>query len=1117
MQPNFTLNNFRAYCFRIMVATMVFMAISFQSRSQVLYSEDFATVVPLPAGWAQQNLSLPVGTSNWFQGNTAVFTAQNGATNSYIGANFNNISGAGTISNWLFMPNVTMRNGDIFTFWTRIATGGGAFPDRLQVRMSTNGASVNAGANNTSVGDFTTLLLDINPTYTSTGYPQVWTQYTITISGLAGPTSGRLAFRYFVENGGTGANSNYIGIDNVAYNTVPPPCSGIPAPGNTLSSANPVCPGVNFTLSTAPLNFSGLTFQWQSSPDNSTWTDIAGATAATLVRNQTAATWYRLRVTCGANNGFSTPLQVLMNSPANCYCAPTYTNGCAGFGDYIARVRLGTLDNSSTCSPGPAFFTYYSSVAAPTLIKGAVYPLQVSFGPDAFQFCGVWMDINQDGDYADAGEFLGNSTTSAGANGTTTLNITIPAGANTGTTRMRIRGGDDSAPSAGQSCGASNSSFGEAEDYNVDLQPCVQGVFTTQPSNASVTCSGNTTISAAVTGSQLSLQWQEKAGASAAWTNISNGGVYSGATTASLTLTNVPGSMNGYQYRLVMVGPCTATDVSLISTLTVNPIVATVNPTSATICNGTIQQLTLTNATAPTTVVFPSGTVNIPIPDGNVTGINNSITVSGIPAGAVVTNIGVRLNITHTYVSDLEIVLRAPNNARLNLCDLLGGTNRPGANFTNTFINSTSTTPLTAGTSPHTGSFRPDAIPGPTGAFGVPAGPTGFLPTVTSFAGLTSVLNGTWTIAMYDAGPPDVGVLNSWSLEITYGAPATGVWTASPAAPNTMFTDAAATVPYVAGSQATSIFVRPAANTSYSVVYSTPTPCTSAPTTIPVNVVQDVTAATVTPASTAVCVGGGATFTVGGVVGGPVSAIQWQQSTDGGTTWTNIGGATSSTYTVSNATTAMSNTRYRAVLSDAPCNTPFNSSAGTLVVNPLPVVTLSASDLSLAPGQSSVLTASSNPAASTYAWTWNGGTLAGVTGTNYTANIDGIGTYTVSATTSAGCVSASTASVTIGTEASDKLWIYPNPTKADGVFQVRLYYAPGQAAEKRVISIFNSSGQKVMEREFFLDNMTNPYVKMEINTRDLKNGTTHTASGIYVVRVHNVYGDKTVSGQVLVQ
>jgi len=58
------------------------------------------------------------------------------------------------------------------------------------------GASSNVGTLPLEVGDFTTLLLDINPTYTTTGYPIAWTQFTVTVSNVPSPTTGRLAFRY---------------------------------------------------------------------------------------------------------------------------------------------------------------------------------------------------------------------------------------------------------------------------------------------------------------------------------------------------------------------------------------------------------------------------------------------------------------------------------------------------------------------------------------------------------------------------------------------------------------------------------------------------------------------------------------------------------------------------------------------------------------------------------------------------------------------------------------------------------------------------------------------------------------------------------------------------------
>ena len=183
------------------------------------YSEDFVDINTLvPNGWFMQNNSVPVGSTNWFQGNSIVFAAQNGAATSYIGANFNNTTGANTISNWLLTPTRTLKNGDVFSFYTR-TTVDNMYPDRLQVRLSTAGTSTNVGTGSAAVGDFTTVLLDINPGLVTSVYPFTgWQQYTITISGLTAPTSGRIAFRYFVTNGGpSGLNSNYIGIDNVVY------------------------------------------------------------------------------------------------------------------------------------------------------------------------------------------------------------------------------------------------------------------------------------------------------------------------------------------------------------------------------------------------------------------------------------------------------------------------------------------------------------------------------------------------------------------------------------------------------------------------------------------------------------------------------------------------------------------------------------------------------------------------------------------------------------------------------------------------------------------------------------------------------------------------------------
>jgi FG-GAP-like repeat len=190
-------------------------AITLTANAQA-FSEGFEVVSPLPTGWSASNQSTTIGTTGWFQGST-VWPAQTGTALQYIGANFNNTTGSDDISNWLLTPNRTFSNGDVIKFWTRTATTSN-FPDRLQVRLSLAGTSTNTGAGPTGLGDFTTLLLDINPTLAVGGYPNAWTEQTITLSGLAAPTSGRIAFRYFVTFAGPlGDNSNIIGIDTFSY------------------------------------------------------------------------------------------------------------------------------------------------------------------------------------------------------------------------------------------------------------------------------------------------------------------------------------------------------------------------------------------------------------------------------------------------------------------------------------------------------------------------------------------------------------------------------------------------------------------------------------------------------------------------------------------------------------------------------------------------------------------------------------------------------------------------------------------------------------------------------------------------------------------------------------
>lgn len=180
-------------------------------------------VVP-PAGWAVLARSEPLGTTSVFQGNDGVFSAFNGAPTAYAGTNYNSTTNVGDISTWLVTPlRVGIQNGDTWSFHTRTVDPP-AFADRVELRLSTNGScNVPSGAGSSAaVGDFTTLLVTVNPTLIPSGYPAAWTQFQGTLSGITGTVNGCLAFRYFVPNGGlNGANSDYVGLDAFVYQTVP--------------------------------------------------------------------------------------------------------------------------------------------------------------------------------------------------------------------------------------------------------------------------------------------------------------------------------------------------------------------------------------------------------------------------------------------------------------------------------------------------------------------------------------------------------------------------------------------------------------------------------------------------------------------------------------------------------------------------------------------------------------------------------------------------------------------------------------------------------------------------------------------------------------------------------
>ena len=95
------------------------------------------------------------------------------------------------------------------------------------------------------------------------------------------------------------------------------PCSGTPT-GGTASVADYTYCGATYIAASLSGHTSsaGITLQWQSSPDGTTWSDIAGATTASYgysVTPLTSSIYFRNKVTCSSSVAYSTPDAIMLN------------------------------------------------------------------------------------------------------------------------------------------------------------------------------------------------------------------------------------------------------------------------------------------------------------------------------------------------------------------------------------------------------------------------------------------------------------------------------------------------------------------------------------------------------------------------------------------------------------------------------------------------------------------------------------------------------------------------------------------------------------------------------------------------------------------------------------
>lgn len=284
------------------------------------------------------------------------------------------------------------------------------------------------------------------------------------------PAGGEVYLRFLASPSASADFFMYLDDINAITSTG---CSGTPAVSAAVALKPNVCLNENVSLSLQPIyTQTGLTFQWQSSSDNITYTNIAtGGTGATYSGSQSAATWYRAIITCQGGGQPVTSTPVLVGSTGSvCYCPVTFIAGV----EPITLVDFAGINNATSAVLGGDAQEDFTALSPASVVQGQSYTitLEGNTGGDEYtSYFKVFIDFNGNGSFDDAGESFeaGTITGSDGEDGQqATGTIAIPANAPIGLKAMRVIKLYDLYPATG--CTDETFGYGQAEDYKVMVQ-----------------------------------------------------------------------------------------------------------------------------------------------------------------------------------------------------------------------------------------------------------------------------------------------------------------------------------------------------------------------------------------------------------------------------------------------------------------------------------------------------------------------------------------------------------------------------------------------------------------------------------------------------------------------
>jgi hypothetical protein len=622
----------------------------------------------------------------------------------------------------------------------------------------------------------------------------------------------------------------------------------------------------------------------------------------------------------------------------------------------------------------------------------------------------------------------------------------------------------------------------DCNDANPAIYPSVY--VSSNPANATACNASSASFTASATltgvGQTASYAWQYQTPTGTTWINVANSAatitsnIYSGATTSTLSITNVASTLSGYKYRAVVsiVGstPTCGAQYSASAVLSVPKSLAGTVSGAGAVCYGGTKTLTLAgysgsiqwqSSTALTGTYTNIAGATLPTyttPSSTATKYYKAVVTSGNCASATTAAATVSVTAASKAGSIKGGNIRVcpgTNSTVLTLSGYVGTIKWQSStdNITYTDIAGAITATYTASNLSANTYYRAILTSGicssaTTDAVALMTSLPAYAGTI---AGSTSVCSGT----------------NSTVLKVN-DAIGSIQWQSS--ADNVTFANVVGTT--------SSLTVSNLSVTTYYKVLVTLSGCASIPSnSVSIDVRAKSVGGTVTSAG-AICLGASRTLTSTGAAG----AIQWQSSADN-INYTNVANATATTYVASPAV----NTYYRVSAVNNQC-TAANSLGVLVTVNPAAAVgTVTAGPRTLLSGTTytTTLTLSSNTGAiqwqrsTTLTGTYTA--IAGATGTSYVAT-HGTITYYYRARVTLGSCTADSNVITVTLNAATKntsdgnyvglvVSAYPNPF--NNAFNVKTIT---NSEENFVIKAYDMTGKMVYNKEIAIDAIDNELI-----------------------------------------